>query len=119
MSPTYKYVLLKADNSIEDILVDESVRANHVEKILNGPIELIGQYDLNETGDIGLVLIKSISKYNQSMNAHKLLKPFNNQVVYGDILINYVNEDGQSSDFTKDDYIKFLNTYDYDNIMKI
>ena len=109
------YILLKTDGTMHNIDINESVSENSIVNILGGDITIHGQYDLDQMGDDGVVIIGL--KSSQIINTHTFMAPFNNHIFYGNILLNRVDKNGCSIDFYVDDYNKFLNSYDYHKIM--
>ena len=110
-----KYIILKVKGGVEEIDVDETPKKNELYKILNGPVTIVGQYDLDKYGNNGIVIIKSTNGCDK--NSHKMLPPFDNLIINGDILLNLTNINGESEDITMEYYNNFINTYNYKLIM--
>ena len=91
--PVVSAVLLKADATVEQILVDTTPQKQSVQQVLGGPFTFLGQYE-----EEGIVLMcrRGAGDDNDNdtnnndkklpINQHKLQPPFDESQVRGDIL---------------------------------
>ena len=86
--------------AIEEVYLDISPAKNQIFLLLGGPQTFIGQWP-----DIDVVIMKA---ENATMkNENKLPYPFNNEEVYGKILLVRMDENSDPQDFTIEEYESF------------
>ena len=75
--------------------------ANEIFKILGGPATFIGQWP-----EIDVVLLKCTSSHIKNMNS--IPPPFENETVFGKILLIRMDKYSEPNDFTLDEYTEFI-----------
>ena len=114
--PVVKSVLLKADGTVEELVVDctPKLKATHLAVRCNSneTIMLAGQWcDLPclGNGDYSLVLIAKAEQFSSALpiNTHKLQPPFHEAEIRGDVLLLLHDENVEPINFSREDYAKF------------
>lgn len=86
---------------IIDIEIDIDPVKNEIFKILGGPATFIGQWP-----EIDVVLLKCTRGHVKNMNSIPF--PFENEVVFGKILLIRMDKHSEPNDFTLDEYTEFI-----------
>ena len=98
-------LLLKSNGNIEEIELDMSENTNNIGILLNDKLTFLGQLN-REPEKINAVIIygknSEIRKFQ--INKCKLPKPFNEEIIYGDMFIICMDENSEPQDFTLNDY---------------
>ena len=116
MSEKTACVVLRADGSTEAITLDMTPRLKEPQKLLGGGITFVGMWEEHLDGVILMVNedmqeeAKKGKKGVSNVNKHRLQPPFHEATVYGDILLQRSDEDGNPTDLPLSDYEKFTNT---------
>lgn len=98
-----KVILIhETKGSIEEIYLDISPVKNQIFLLLGGPQTFIGQWP-----DIDVVIMKAENATTK--NENELPHPFNNEDVYGKILLVRMDENSEPQDFTLNEYESFSN----------
>lgn len=85
---------------VEEIHLDISPTKNQIFLMLGGPQTFIGQWP-----DIDVVILKAENA--STKNENELPHPFNNEEVYGKILLVRMDENSDPQDFTIKEYESF------------
>ena len=94
-------VLIKEQfGNIQEIDIDLDPNKYEVFLTLGGPATFVGQWE-----DIQVVIMKSVR--HEVYNHNKLPKPFDNEEVYGPMLLVRMDDTAEPKDFTLDEYITF------------
>lgn len=111
-----KSVLLKADGSVEELVIDCTPKKKETHKVVgcagDETITLVGQWcDLPCLG-MGTYSIVLIAKAQQSssslpVNAHKMQPPFHEAEIRGDVLLLLHDENVEPINFSAADYAEF------------
>ena len=110
-SEEVKCVLLKADGTTEECLIDMSPRKKLVQQKLGGQITFLGQWE-----DLEVILIISANQPDTNstssenaflLNKHKLQPPFHNTDIYGDILLTRSDSAGNPKHLPINEYTDF------------
>ena len=97
-----KAILIREElNVIEEIDLDISPAKNEIFKLLGGAQTFIGQWP-----EINVVILKS--EDNKVRNENTLVHPFDNEKVYGKILLVRMDENSEPQDFTLQEYRLFV-----------
>lgn len=102
-----KSVLICEDEgNIIEIDLDISPEKNEIFKNLKGSATFIGQWP-----EIDVVIMKCDSSvFDLMLNHNKLPKPFDEEVVFGPILLLRMDENVDHQDFTLDEYNTWVYT---------
>lgn len=96
-----KAILIREElDVIEEIDLDISPAKNEIFKLLGGSQTFIGQWP-----EIDVVILKS--EDNKVKNENTLVHPFDNEEVYGKILLVRMDENSEPRDFTLQEYRLF------------
>ena len=106
-------LLLKTNGVIEEIKLDMSLHTNNISLLLEDKITFLGQI-LREPIRTNAVIIYGINseKKNLPKNTSILPKPFDNNIIYGNIFIISMDHNSEPQDFTIDDYNEYNLNYD-------
>lgn len=96
---TKAVILHESKNDVEEIEIDIDPTKNEIFKFLGGPQTFIGQWP-----DIDVVIMKAESS-GIIKNVNILPKPFEDEEVYGKILLMRMDENSDPQDFTVDEYL--------------
>ena len=96
---TLAVLIHETHETIEQIHIDIEPSKNEVFKILSGRATFIGQWP-----DIDVVIMKAESS-GIIKNMNILPKPFEDEEVYGKILLMRMDENSDPQDFTVDEYL--------------
>jgi len=86
---------------ISEIDLDIDPRKNEIFQLLSGTPTFIGQWV-----DLDVVIMKP--QYGEKLNNNQLPSPFNNEEVFGSILLVRMDENSDPRDFTLEEYLRFL-----------
>lgn len=96
---TKAVILHESKNDVEEIEIDIDPTKNEIFKFLGGPQTFIGQWP-----DIDVVIMKAESS-GIIKNVNILPNPFEDEEVYGKILLMRMDENSDPQDFTVDEYL--------------
>ena len=102
--PIVTVVMLRADGSMEEIVLDMSPKLQLVAKEIGGSVGFLGQWEMLE---VVLVIRGDQDDEKVAINSHKLQPPFHDASVRGDIMLMRNNEEGIPVDFTLKEYQTF------------
>tara|TARA_Y100000389_G_scaffold168079_1_gene173583 strand:+ start:182 stop:481 length:300 start_codon:yes stop_codon:yes gene_type:complete len=89
-----KAVLINEElGNVKQIEIDIDPRKNEIFKILSGRATFIGQWP-----DIDVVIVKCVEA--AKLNENKLPQPFQDEEVYGKIILIRMDENSEPRDFT-------------------
>lgn len=97
-----KCVFIRVDGTMEDVDVD--IDKNEHGHMLGGPVNIVGQM---ADGGVPIVIISSKSASESDVNAHKLPRPLQDEVVTGPMMALRMFA-GLEHDLTVDQYTEFL-----------
>ena len=104
--PVVKAVLLLVSGEMQELTIDMSPKLKKVHETLKGSVTFLGQW---ESLECMLIINDALQKKakTSTKNNHTLQPPFQNAVVYGDILVTKSDEEGIPLDFTLSEYKNF------------
>jgi len=95
-------ILIKEQfGDIREIELDIDPRKNEIFLLLSGSPTFIGQWP-----DLDVVIMKA--QYANNINNNILPPPFENEEVYGSILLVRMDENSDPRDFTLEEYLSFV-----------
>ena len=95
-------ILIKEQfGDIREIELDIDPRKNEIFLLLSGSPTFIGQWP-----DLDVVIMKA--QYANNINNNILPSPFENEEVYGSILLVRMDENSDPRDFTLEEYLSFV-----------
>jgi Family of unknown function (DUF5880) len=102
--PIVTVVMLRANGSIEELVLDMSPKLQLVAKELGGSVGFLGQWEMLE---VVLVIRADQDDEKVAISSQKLQPPFHDASVRGDIMLMRNDEDGLPVDFTLKEYQTF------------
>ena len=109
-------LLLKTDNTIQEVTLDMSLYTNNISLLLNDKLTFLGQL-LREPIHTNAVIIYGANSHKNNLPKNTLIpKPFHNNTIYGDIFIISMDHNSEPQNFTIQDYNEY--NLNYDNIYK-
>ena len=95
-------ILIREDfGDISEIDLDIDPRKNEIFQLLSGTPTFIGQWT-----DLDVVIMKP--QHGEKLNNNQLPTPFNNEEVFGSILLVRMDENSDPRDFTLEEYFSFV-----------
>ena len=102
--PIVTVVMLRANGSTEELVLDMSPKLQLVAKELGGSVGFLGQW---ETLEVVLVIRADQDDEKVAISSHKLQPPFHDASVRGDIMLMRNDEEGIPVDFSLKEYQTF------------
>jgi hypothetical protein len=119
VGPVLSCVLLHANGSASEMVVDLTPSKKEVHRLLGGEVTFLGQWHSDKDVD-GVVLIANRAQQGaawlagagspqakKALNKHVLQPPFHNDKVYGDIFLMKTDEEGEPLPLTLKAYHRF------------
>ena len=92
-------------------IIDMDEDKNELGLYLNDKLSFVGQVirEDNEPKKTNIIIIKSLNNKNKNINKCKLPSPFNEEVIYGDIILLPMNENIQPENIYIQEYYDLFN----------
>ena len=102
--PIVKAVLLKWDGKAVEIDYNSTPKLMHAYSLLDGQPSIVGQYH-----SLNVIVARGrVNNENIGINTNKLRWPFDESKIRGNLLLYRVDDNGNNTDFTLDEYNDFL-----------